>query len=97
MREANKTKLEKKGWKVGTVQELLELSDEEAAYMQPLRDSRRARGGPGALPGLHAALQTHPRRPVPEVPDGTRVHRGGREERRERHASKRVVPYAQDA
>jgi hypothetical protein len=30
MRDAKKTRLGKKGWKVGTVQELLELPDEEA-------------------------------------------------------------------
>jgi ribosome-binding protein aMBF1 (putative translation factor) len=34
MRKAEKAKLEKKGWKVGTVQEFLGLSDEEAAYIE---------------------------------------------------------------
>ena len=34
MHKAKKTRLEKKGWKVGTVQEFLELSDEEAAYIE---------------------------------------------------------------
>ena len=34
MRRAKKERLEKKGWKVGTVQEFLELSDEEAAYVE---------------------------------------------------------------
>jgi ribosome-binding protein aMBF1 (putative translation factor) len=34
MRKAKKTRLEKKGWKVGTVQDFLELSDEEAAYIE---------------------------------------------------------------
>jgi predicted XRE-type DNA-binding protein len=34
MREAKKTRLEKKGWKVGTVKEFLGLSDEEAAYVE---------------------------------------------------------------
>ena len=33
MRKAKKERLKKKGWKVGTVQELLGLSDEEAAYV----------------------------------------------------------------
>ena len=34
MRKAKKERLEKKGWKVGTVQEFLGLSDEEAAYVE---------------------------------------------------------------
>ena len=34
MRRAKKERLEKKGWKVGTVQEFLGLSDEEAAYVE---------------------------------------------------------------
>ena len=34
---------------------------------------------------------------LPEVPDGARLHRGGREEGRERHASKLVVQSAQVA
>ena len=34
MRKAKKEQLEKKGWRVGTVQEFLGLSDEEAAYVE---------------------------------------------------------------
>ena len=34
MRKAKRTRLEKKGWKVGTVQEFLGLSNEEAAYVE---------------------------------------------------------------
>ena len=34
MRRAKRERLEKKGWKVGTVQEFLDLSDEEAAYVE---------------------------------------------------------------
>jgi ribosome-binding protein aMBF1 (putative translation factor) len=34
MRRAKKERLEKKGWKVGTVQDFLGLSDEEAAYVK---------------------------------------------------------------
>ena len=34
MRKAKKTRLETKGWRVGTVQEFLGLSDEEAAYIE---------------------------------------------------------------
>ena len=34
MHKAKKTRLEKKGWKVGTAQEFLGLSDEEAAYVE---------------------------------------------------------------
>jgi ribosome-binding protein aMBF1 (putative translation factor) len=33
MHKAKKARLEKKGWKVGTAQEFLGLSDEEAAYV----------------------------------------------------------------
>ena len=34
MRKAKRTRLEKKGWKVGTVRDFLGLSDEEAAYVE---------------------------------------------------------------
>jgi ribosome-binding protein aMBF1 (putative translation factor) len=34
MRKAKKERLEKRGWKVGTAQEFLGLSDEEAAYVE---------------------------------------------------------------
>ena len=34
MRKAKKDRLEKKGWKVGTVQDFLGLSDEEVAYVE---------------------------------------------------------------
>lgn len=34
MRKAKKERLEKKGWKVGTVQDFLGLSDEDAAYVE---------------------------------------------------------------
>ena len=34
MRRAKKARIEKMGWKVGTVQEFLGLSDEEAAYVE---------------------------------------------------------------
>lgn len=34
MRKAKKERLEKKGWKVGTVEEFLDLSPEEAAYIE---------------------------------------------------------------
>jgi len=34
MREDKKRRLESKGWKVGTVQEFLRLSDEESAYIE---------------------------------------------------------------
>ncbi len=34
MRKAKKDRLEKKGWKVGNVQEFLQLSDDEAAYVE---------------------------------------------------------------
>jgi DNA-binding XRE family transcriptional regulator len=34
MNSAKKERLEKKGWKVGTVQEFLGLSDQEAAYVE---------------------------------------------------------------
>jgi ribosome-binding protein aMBF1 (putative translation factor) len=34
MRKAKKKRLEKKGWKIGTAQEFLGLSDEEAAYVE---------------------------------------------------------------
>lgn len=34
MRKAKKERLEKKGWKVGRVEEFLDLSPEEAAYIE---------------------------------------------------------------
>ena len=34
MNKAKRKKLESKGWKVGTVQDFLKLSDEEAAYVE---------------------------------------------------------------
>jgi len=34
MRKAKKERLETKGWRVGTVEEFLELSPEEAAYIE---------------------------------------------------------------
>ncbi len=34
MEQAKKTRLEAGGWKVGTVQEFLDLSREEAAYIE---------------------------------------------------------------
>ena len=34
MREDKRRRLEAKGWKVGTAQEFLKLSDEEAAYVE---------------------------------------------------------------
>ena len=34
MRKAKKNRLEKKGWKVGSVEEFLDLSPEEAAYIE---------------------------------------------------------------
>jgi predicted XRE-type DNA-binding protein len=34
MRKAKKDRLEKKGWRVGTVEEFLDLSPEEAAYIE---------------------------------------------------------------
>jgi DNA-binding XRE family transcriptional regulator len=34
MRKAQRDRLEKKGWKVGTAEEFLELSPEEAAYIE---------------------------------------------------------------
>jgi ribosome-binding protein aMBF1 (putative translation factor) len=46
MRKTKKQRLEKKGWKVGSVQEFLGLSDEEAAYVElrlRLADSLRNR------------------------------------------------------
>ncbi len=36
MRKAKKDRLEKKGWKVGNVQEFLQLSEDEAAYVELL-------------------------------------------------------------
>ena len=50
MREEKRRKLEAKGWKIGTAQEFLQLSAEEAAYVDlkarlatSLRDRRRRR------------------------------------------------------
>lgn len=50
MREEKRRRLEAKGWKVGTAQEFLQLSAEEAAYVDlkarlaaSLRDRRRRR------------------------------------------------------
>ncbi len=50
MPREKKTRLERKGWKVGTAQEFLGLSDEEAAYVElrlrladSLRERRRRR------------------------------------------------------
>ena len=34
MKQSKKTKLERKGWKVGSAQEFLDLSDEETAYIE---------------------------------------------------------------
>ena len=34
MRESKKKRLEKKGWKIGSVEEFLGLSDEESQYIQ---------------------------------------------------------------
>jgi predicted XRE-type DNA-binding protein len=34
MRETKRTRLEKKGWKVGTVEEFLDLTPEEASYIE---------------------------------------------------------------
>jgi ribosome-binding protein aMBF1 (putative translation factor) len=34
MRKAKRDRLEKKGWKVGAVREFLQLSDDEAAYVE---------------------------------------------------------------
>lgn len=51
MREAKRKRLEAKGWKVGTAQEFLGLSDEESAYVDlkvrmaaSLRERRQRRG-----------------------------------------------------
>ncbi len=51
MRENKRKKLESKGWKVATAKEFLELSDEEAAYIElrlrlakGLKARRQARG-----------------------------------------------------
>ena len=50
MREEKRRRLEAKGWKVGSVKEFLQLSDEEAAYIElklrlaeSLRDRRQRR------------------------------------------------------
>ena len=46
MRKAKQNRLEKKGWKVGSVDEFLELSPEESAYIEVklrLSDSLRQR------------------------------------------------------
>jgi len=50
MRSSKRARLEKKGWKVGTVQEFLELSSEEVAYIElklrlsaSLRERRKRR------------------------------------------------------
>jgi len=50
MRESKRTRLEKKGWKVGDAAEFLELSSEESAYIElklklaeSLRNRRRRR------------------------------------------------------
>ncbi len=34
MRQTKKVRLERKGWKIGSAQEFLQLSDEEAAYIE---------------------------------------------------------------
>ena len=34
MRQTKRVRLERKGWKIGSAQELLQLSDEEAAYIE---------------------------------------------------------------
>ena len=34
MRQTKKVRLQRKGWKIGSAQELLQLSDEEAAYIE---------------------------------------------------------------
>ena len=34
MKQTKKVRLERKGWKIGGAQELLQLSDEEAAYIE---------------------------------------------------------------
>ena len=34
MRQTKKVRLERKGWKIGSAKELLQLSDEEAAYIE---------------------------------------------------------------
>ena len=34
MKQTKKVRLERKGWKIGSAQELLQLSDEEAAYIE---------------------------------------------------------------
>ena len=51
MRESKRRRLESKGWKIGTAKEFLELSDEEAAYIElrlrlaeGLKARRQARG-----------------------------------------------------
>ena len=51
MREEKRRRLEAKGWKVGSAQEFLRLSDEEAVYIDlkvrlatSLRDRRQRRG-----------------------------------------------------
>ena len=51
MRESQRKRLESKGWKVGTAREFLNLSDEEAAYVElrlrlaeGLKARRQARG-----------------------------------------------------
>lgn len=51
MRESQRKRLENKGWKVGTAKEFLNLSDEEAAYVElrlrlaeGLKARRQARG-----------------------------------------------------
>jgi DNA-binding XRE family transcriptional regulator len=51
MRESKRKRLESKGWKIGTAKEFLDLSDEEAAYIElrlrlaeGLKARRRARG-----------------------------------------------------
>jgi ribosome-binding protein aMBF1 (putative translation factor) len=51
MREQKKKRLESKGWKIGTVKEFLDLSDEESAYIDlkiklaaGLRQRRREKG-----------------------------------------------------
>jgi DNA-binding XRE family transcriptional regulator len=51
VRESQRKRLESKGWKVGTAKEFINLSDEEAAYVElrlhlaeGLKARRRARG-----------------------------------------------------
>ena len=74
MRQTKRVRLERKGWKIGSAQELLQLSDEETAYIElKLALSDRLQVAPreeGHYPGRNGKDDQF--EPIPSSKDGVR-------------------------